>query len=182
MRRIAASAILGGFAGALSAFSHGVAGGAVGLIPLSIIVAISALIFAVLPRRLRGVSGTIAVLIGIQLLAHLWLEAVHPHHPAIAGGHMSSHGLAGAIAHALTPAMVMMWAHLFAVVAGGVLILALRPLMETLLEAVTSWLSPRRARSGVPALSLPSSWSSPRNGRPLLLTHIIEGRGPPAFA
>lgn len=181
MRRVVASLILGGLAGALSAFSHGVAGGPVGLVPLIVIVVVSAIAFAMLPRRMRGLGGVIALLLAIQLAAHLWLEAVHPHqHGGSAGSH--AHGLAGAIEHALTPGMLMMWAHLLAVIVGAILIVAIRPLLESLLGHVASWLTPANRLVSAPTFATRSPWASPRSCRLTLLTHIIEGRGPPVFA
>ncbi len=178
MRRVVASLLLGGLAGALSAFSHGVAGGPVGLIPLLVIVVVSAIAFAVLPRRMRGLGGIVSVLIAIQLVAHLGLEMVHPHQHGTA----HAHGFAGAIQHALTPGMLMMWAHLLAVIFGAILILAIRPLLESLLGHIASWLTPANGLVSVPTFATRSSWTSPRSCRLTFLTHVIEGRGPPVIA
>jgi hypothetical protein len=181
MRRTVASLLLGALAGALSAFSHGVAGGPVGLVPLLVIVVVSGIAFAVLPRRMRGPGGIVSLLIAIQLVAHLWLEAVHPHqHGGSAGSQAhGSHGIAGAIEHALTPGMLMMWSHLVAVIVGAILILAIRPLLESLLGHVASWLTPATGLVSAPTFATTSSWTSARSCRLTMLTHIIEGRGPP---
>ncbi len=180
MRRVVASLLLGGLAGALSAFSHGVAGGPVGLVPLLVIIVVSGIAFAVLPRRMRGLGGIVSLLIAIQLVAHLGLEIVHPHqHGGPAGSH--AHGLAGAIEHALTPGMLMMWAHLLAVIVGAILIVAIRPLLESLLGHVASWLAPVNGLVSVPTFATRRPWSPPLTCRPVVLTHIIEGRGPPVL-
>lgn len=181
MRRVVASLILGGLAGALSAFSHGVAGGPVGLGPLLVIIVASGVAFAALPRRMRGVSGIVTVLLLIQLAAHLWLEAVHPHHHGPAGG-SHAHGIAGAIEHALTPGMLMMWMHFLAVIVGAVLIFAVRPLLESILGHAASWFNPEPRIIRVPTFATRRPWSPPRTCRPLVLAHIIEGRGPPVVA
>lgn len=181
MRRILASLVLGGIAGALSAFSHGVAGGPVSLGPLLIIALASGVAFAALPRRLRGVGGVVALLLVIQLAAHLWLEALHPHHHGAVGG-SHAHGIAGAIEHALTPEMLMMWMHLLAVIIGAVLILAVRALLETILGHVASWFSPTPGIVRVPVCATRRPSSPPGRLRPIVLAHIIEGRGPPVPA
>jgi hypothetical protein len=181
VRRIFASLVLGGMAGALSAFSHGVAGGPVGLGPLLIITIASGVAFAGLPRRLRGVGGIVALLLVIQLAAHMWLEAVHPHHHGVVGG-SPAHGITGAIEHALTPAMLMMWMHFLAVIIGAVLILAVRPLLETILGHVASWLNPEPGIIRIPTFATTRPWSPPGTCRRVVLAHIIEGRGPPVFA
>lgn len=180
MRRTVASAILGGLAGALSAFSHALAGGALGWSHLLVITAVSALIFAILPRRMRGLGATVVVLIALQFVAHLWLEVVHPHHHGAAAAH--AHGLAGAIEHALSPGMVMMWAHLLSVVIAAALIVVVRPLLETLLSRIGAWAAPTPQWLPIPRPPggvIESSYSPHRD---LLLAHTIEGRGPPVFA
>lgn len=181
MRRIVASSILGASAGALSAFSHGVAGGMVGLGPLLVIMVGSAVAFAALPRRWRGLGGTVVLLLGLQLLAHLWLEMAHPHgHGAVV--EESAHGITGAITHALTPGMLMMWAHLLAVVAGAALIVCLRPLLERLFAHAVRWWT-RLFESPVLQWKTSSpAFSACRSARTTLLAHVIEGRGPPVLA
>lgn len=185
MRRIVTSLVLGGLAGALSAFSHGVAGGSVAAGPLLTIIAASGLAFVALPRRLRGLTGIVSLLIAIQFAAHLWLEVADPHqHGAphvTASGESQAPGLAGAIEHALTPGMLMMWAHLLAVIVGAILILALRPLLETLLGHAATWFTPLVVMGSPVYPAAATAWLQPRNGRPELLAHTIEGRGPPVL-
>lgn len=181
MRRIVASSILGASAGALSAFSHAVAGGAVGLGPLLVIMLGSAVAFAVLPQRLRAMTGVVTLLLVLQLVAHLWLEMAHPHgHGAMA--QEPAHGIAGAITHALTPGMLMMWAHLLAVVAGAALIVCLRPLLERLLARASRWWTQPFDTPVIRRKSWSPAFSALRSVRSTLLAHVIEGRGPPVLA
>jgi hypothetical protein len=180
MRRLITGTLLGAGAGALTAFSHGVAGGAVGVGPLLAVVGVAAVVFAVLPRRLRGLGGLVSVLLVLQLLAHVWLESVHPH--AHGGSTSHAHGISGAIAHALTPGMLMMWAHLLAVVVGAAAIVALRPLLEAAIDAISGWWSlPVPSRPAPPRVRWsPTTPASTR--RPVLLAYVMAERGPPVPA
>lgn len=124
----------------------------------------------------------VAALLGLQLGAHMWLEAVHPHaHVAAAGGASHSHGVSGAIAHALTPGMIMMWAHFAAVIAAVTLLGLMRPLLHALayvvaqlhairLVPIVSQYPLRPVCIGLPTLSLRG------------LTRTTPRRGPPIFA
>lgn len=177
MRRVAASLILGGLAGALSVFSHAAAGGAVHPGPVLLIVAGSAVAFAAAPARMRGLGGTVGLLIAVQMGAHLWLETVNSHH----GTQSHGHGVAGAIEHALSPGMLMMWTHLAAVIVGAVFITVVRPLLETMLAraaiGLIAWPVPAEAPRCIRSLSQTSAHAM----RSFLLAHSIEGRGPPVF-
>jgi hypothetical protein len=148
---------------------------------LAAISIVSAGVFALLHRWMRAPVVLVSALLGLQLCAHVWLEMVHPHaHMAASNAAGHADGVNGAIAHALTPGMMMMWAHFAAVTAGVALYSVARPLMNLVAYVVARLRSPRPvpvAMRLVPAPvfvgGLPQSlrgltYSTPRRGPPVL--------------
>jgi hypothetical protein len=176
--RVAKIAAFGAITGGLSAFSHAVAGGMLGGVHLLVITAFSALAFAALQRWMNRPIVLVAALLSLQLVAHVWLEAVHPHQHggASLGGH--AHGVAGAIEHALTPGMLMMWSHFAAVIAAVLVYVVARPLVGLLSFCFTS--APQVASTPVAAPiqpALPEAWLPVVQQH--FLTPVISRRGPP---
>ncbi|MFY9331338.1 MAG: hypothetical protein WAO41_06630 [Candidatus Nanopelagicales bacterium] len=181
MTRVAAAAAFGALAGSLSAFSHAVGGGTLSMFHLAAISIVSAGVFVLLHRWMRAPVVLVSALLGLQLGAHVWLEMAHPHaHMAASNAAGHAYGLDGAIAHALTPGMMMMWAHFAAVIAGVALYSVTRPLMNFLAYAVTRLRSPRLVPvamrlvrvpvfiGGLPQSLRGLTYSTPRRGPPVL--------------
>lgn len=142
MSRVITAAAAGAGAGALAAASHAVAGGAISLsatLTISSVSAVLFVLFSVMTTRwsvTQRWSTVVTGVVAVQLLAHVWLESVHPHHGATAS---HAHGVSGMIAHFFEPAMIMFGAHLVGFLVTVAVIKFAQPLCDSLLPVLFEW-------------------------------------------
>ncbi len=138
MSRVIAAAAAGAGAGVLAAASHAAAGGTVSMSATLSISSVTATLFVLFSFFTNKWSAVVAGVVAVQLLAHVWLESVHPHHGATS---LHSHGLSGMIAHFFEPAMMMFGAHLLGFLITVAVIVCAKPLSDSLLPVLFQWAS-----------------------------------------
>jgi L-aminopeptidase/D-esterase-like protein len=138
MSRVIASGAVGAGAGLLASLSHAVAGGSMSIAATATISGAAAVLFVIASFFTHRLSAVVAGVVAVQLLAHVWLESVHPHHGA-ASSH--AHGLSGMLAHFFEPAMIMFGAHLVGFLVTVAVIACAKPLCESLLPVLFRWAS-----------------------------------------
>jgi hypothetical protein len=138
MSRVIAASAVGAGAGVLASLSHAVAGGSMSIAATITISSAAAVLFVIASFFTHRLSAVVVGVVAVQLLAHVWLESVHPHH-GTASSH--SHGLSGMLAHFFEPGMIMFGAHLLGFLATVALIAFAKPLCDSLLPVLFQWAS-----------------------------------------
>lgn len=195
MRLWGRGAALAALSGALAAGSHAAAGGAAPGLAVLLMVVVLVPIMAALLALTTSLLALTGVLIGLQVGAHVWLGALHPHAGAPAGrapvldhaAHASGASASGGAGHA--PGILetviggtqgpMLWAHVAAIVAT----VAFWGLMRPLADALVRLLAPVGAPHPPPRR--PRVLGVVRDARRVsvqILSGVLDRRGPPVLA